>query len=73
MHVEGGPRARYSPRVVDEADPSAQSSAIDRDGVDRTLIREMLALAPWERLRRLERLAEMIQRIREANGIRAVP
>ncbi|MCA9599027.1 MAG: hypothetical protein KC776_37210 [Myxococcales bacterium] len=45
----------------------------DADGVDRTLIREMLALSPDDRLRRLEQLVEMIQRIRDANGFSAVP
>jgi hypothetical protein len=55
-----------------EAVPAAES-AVDAEGVDRSLIREMLALTPAERLDRLQSLVEMIQRIREANGFSAVP
>jgi hypothetical protein len=55
-----------------EAVPGAES-AVDAEGVDRSLIREMLALTPAERLDRLQSLVEMIQRIREANGFSAVP
>jgi hypothetical protein len=40
--------------------------------VDRSIIREMLALSPAERLRRLEELVDMIVRIREANGFGAL-
>jgi hypothetical protein len=52
--------------------PSDAEAAFDGEGVDRTLIREMLTLSPSERLRRLEELVEFIVRVREANGITAV-
>jgi hypothetical protein len=58
---------------MDACEQPPERPATDADGVDRTLIREMLALSPSERLRRLEDLVDMIQRIREINGFRALP
>ena len=46
------------------------AGAYDAEGVDRTLIREMLELTPLERLERLESFAEMVLSVWERNGIR---
>jgi hypothetical protein len=40
--------------------------AYSEDGVDLTLIREMLALSPAERLRRLQEFVESVGRLRDA-------
>lgn len=45
---------------------------IDDQGVDRAQIREMLALRPEERLRRMEEFVTGVLEIRELNGGRAV-
>jgi hypothetical protein len=45
---------------------------IDENGVDRAQIREMLALTPSERLRRVQGFVEAALRIREANAQRSV-
>ena len=45
---------------------------IDENGVDRAQIREMLALTPEERLRRVQEVVESAMRIRELNANRPV-
>ena len=45
---------------------------IDENGVDRAQIREMLALTPSERLRRVQAFVEAAMRIREANAQRSI-
>ena len=57
------------------APPCAESGPrpdIDDNGVDRAQIRAMLALAPEERLRKVEEFVESALEIRELNGARAV-
>jgi hypothetical protein len=51
--------------------PTFPSDAYDAEGVDRTLIREMLDLSPLERLARLESFAEMVLSVWERNGLRS--
>jgi hypothetical protein len=51
--------------------PTFPADAYDDEGVDRTLIREMLALSPLERLERLESFAELVLSVWERNGVRA--
>jgi len=45
---------------------------IDESGIDRTLIRQLMALSPTERIRRLEDFVDGVLRIREANEESAV-
>jgi len=45
---------------------------IDKDGVDRAQIREMLALTPEERLLVIQNLADSIAEIRRLNGPGAI-
>jgi hypothetical protein len=45
----------------------------DDQGVDRSLIREMLALSPSERLLRLQDIVEGVLEIRERNARRTLP
>jgi hypothetical protein len=49
------------------ADESPAPPDIDENGVDRAQIREMLALSPAERLRRLEQVVSGILEIRRLN------
>jgi hypothetical protein len=57
--------------VVEATDaPTFPGDAYDDDGVDRTLIREMLALTPLERLERLESFADLVLSVWERNGVR---
>jgi hypothetical protein len=42
---------------------------IDQRGVDRAQIRELLALPPLERVRRMERLLTEILELRRLNGV----
>lgn len=49
-----------------------EAPLVDDNGVDRTQIRQMLALTPEQRLRVLQDHAESVLAIREANGIRAL-
>ena len=58
----------WSPR----ADPGPGTPDIDENGVDRAQIRAMLALAPEERLRRVEEFMESALEIRELNDERPV-
>jgi hypothetical protein len=51
--------------------PTFPADAYDAEGVDRTLIREMLELTPLERLERLESFAELVLSVWERNGVRA--
>lgn len=44
----------------------------DQSGIDRTLIRQMLALTPLERLRRLEEFVESVLFIRDLNEKRSL-
>jgi len=48
-------------------------TTFDAQGVDRTLIREMLTLTPAERLLRLQEMVEGILEIRERNVRRTLP
>ncbi len=41
----------------------------DSEGVDRTLIRELLELTPIERVRRVESAAQSVIFLRELNGV----
>ena len=43
------------------------SDLVDENGVDRAQIRQMLALAPMERLRRMQEFVASILEIRELN------
>ena len=45
---------------------------IDENGVDRAQIRAMLALAPEERLKKVEEFVEGVLEIRELNEARSV-
>ncbi len=54
---------------VQSLDPE---STHDQNGVDRTLIREMLLLSPQERLARVEGLVEELIEVWELNGTRPV-
>jgi hypothetical protein len=49
-------------------EPPLPGPDIDDNGVDRTQIREALALSPVERLRRLDRFMRQVIRIRQLNG-----
>jgi len=49
--------------------PTFPSDAYDAEGVDRTLIREMLELSPLERLERLEGFADLVLSVWERNGV----
>jgi hypothetical protein len=64
---------RYDVGVAERDEHLPERNATDEQGVDRSIIREMLALSPAERLRRLEELVDMILRIREANGFSSLP
>ena len=58
---------RYSdsePRI------SASEPVYDDNGVDRTLIRQLLDLSPEERLRQVQQLVEEIQQVWQLNGTR---
>jgi hypothetical protein len=55
------------PRPDDEAVQPGQQD-VDASGVDRAQIREFLALAPDERLQRVEELVGSILEIRELNA-----
>jgi len=48
--------------------PDGRETQIDADGVDRAQIREMLALSPEERLRRVEEFLASVFEIAELNG-----
>ena len=54
----------------EDTDPEAPD--IDENGVDRAQIREMLALTPEERLKRVEDFVEAALEIRELNDARRV-
>jgi hypothetical protein len=57
--------------MADERDDDQPCAPdIDDQGVDRAQIREMLALSPRERLRRIQEFVESAMRIRELNGQR---
>ena len=58
--MPGRPSKRSTPAEPD----------IDESGVDRAQIREMLALTPEERLRRVEAFIESALEIRERNETR---
>jgi hypothetical protein len=49
-------------------DATLAAPDVDANGVDRAQIRAMLALAPEERLRRVEEFVEAALEIRELNG-----
>jgi len=51
-------------RLVAELDPEVIAAA---EEVDRSLIRELLALSPFERVDRAARAAAMLQRYRRAD------
>lgn len=53
---------------ADDARPAAPD--VDENGVDRVQIRAMLALAPEDRLRRVEEFLEAALEIRELNAPR---
>ena len=55
-----------------ETDAAAIAESHDESGVDRTQIREMLALTPVERLRRLEGFVESTLVIRALNDRTAI-
>lgn len=55
---------------LDQADPAAPD--IDENGVDLAQIREMLALSPEERLKRVEAFVESALEIQELNAARRV-
>lgn len=55
-----------------ETDAAAVTESHDERGVDRTQIREMLALTPVERLRRLEGFVESTLVIRALNDRTAI-
>jgi hypothetical protein len=55
-----------------EIEAQVPNSAKDADGIDRTLIRDMLALEPAERLQRVESMVQDILEIWELNGTRPV-
>lgn len=60
--------AWYAASVPDEAESAPEpGAAYDEQGVDRSQIREMLALTPVERLRRLEAFIESTLVIRALN------
>jgi len=61
----------YDPRVPESSPDVFPPDATDTDGVDRTLIREMLDRTPLERLERLEGFAEMVLSVWERNGLGA--
>jgi len=58
-------------RSLDD-DPVPREPDVDDNGVDRAQIRAMLALAPEERLRRVEEFVEAALEIRELNAARPV-
>ena len=53
-------------------DSAAVEPDIDENGVDRAQIRAMLALAPEERLRRVQEFVESALEIRELNETRPI-
>lgn len=55
-----------------EASLVREQPSHDQSGVDRTLIRQMLALTPLERLRRLEEFVESVLFIRDLNEKRSL-
>jgi hypothetical protein len=65
------PRQQGTIRFVDLA-PDGPDHLFDENGVDREQIREMLRLAPEQRLRRVEEFVESYLEIRELNEERAV-
>jgi hypothetical protein len=48
---------------------AAPEEPYDAEGVDRSLIRELLDLTPIERVRRVESVAQSVLLLRELNGI----
>lgn len=59
-------------RRLPDDDAAPREPDVDDDGVDRAQIRAMLALAPEERLRRVEEFVEAALEIRELNAARPV-
>lgn len=59
-------------RRLTDGDPAPREPDVDDNGVDRVQIRAMLALAPEERLRRVEEFVEAALEIRELNAARPV-
>lgn len=59
-------------RRLPDDDPVPREPDVDDNGVDRAQIRAMLALAPEERLRRVEEFVEAALEIRELNAARPV-
>jgi hypothetical protein len=57
-----------APAPADDVRPAAPD--VDENGVDRAQIRAMLALAPEDRLRRVEEFLEAALEIRELNAPR---
>ncbi len=57
-----------APVPADDARPAAPD--VDENGVDRAQIRAMLALAPEDRLRRVEEFLEAALEVRELNAPR---
>ena len=56
----------------DSIDLVRPTSDVDANGVDRQQIRAMLALAPEERLRRMESFLQPLLEIRELNAGRSL-
>ena len=59
-------------RRLPDDDAAPREPDVDDSGVDRAQIRAMLALAPEERLRRVEAFVEAALEIRELNAARPV-
>jgi hypothetical protein len=53
-----------------QLDIEALGDVYDAQGVDRSPIRQMLSLAPEQRLRHIEAIVEDVMQIRELNGTR---
>jgi hypothetical protein len=54
-------------QLPSSADPDPSEPDVDENGVDRAQIRQMLRLAPEERLHRVEEFVESALEIRELN------
>ena len=59
-------------RRLPDDNPDPLEPDVDDNGVDRAQIRAMLALAPEERLRRVEEFVEAALEIRALNAARPV-